>query len=460
MTKSLASAYRDVVSGEAAKKSALTEETKPEVKTEEPVAEVVAEDSTANQKTLNPKSKHSDAPEKLSPASEQGAIDDLGGNTPQSVMQPGPAKAADKVKSVKGSKLGPGVGHKDPPKKLENTTTPGQKNEDVKPSFELTEEDVKLFDDLSESEFETMLKMADEGKLTEEGLAKFDAYLALVEEASKEEEITEEEAKEEEVVAEETSEELAVTVDVSEDVAAIFNGEELSEEFKSKVTTIFEAAVISRLKEYQTKLEEAFEAALGEHVAKLTEELTAETNEKLDYMIEEWTKENEVALVNNVKNELAEEFMTKFVTLVKESYVHLPEEKADLFEGLRTELAQVKSKLDEQIAANAKIAKELNEHKSEIVLYTVADGLTDVQTEKLRELSEGVQYVNDDDYAKKLEVIKENYFTKKSDAKPAPKQLDEAVVATGDEPAAITEELNPNMRVYSETLSRLGRFAR
>jgi hypothetical protein len=455
MTKSLASAYRDVVQG-VAEKPALTEETKSEVK----------EDSTANQQTLKPGTKHSDPGQKLSPAGEQGAIQDLGGNTPQSVMQPGPAKAADKMKSVKGSKLGPGVGYKDPPKKLSGTATKQEATKtepEIAETFDLTDEDVALFESLSDEEFDTMIEMAQNGKLTEEGEVKFEAYLALVEEASKEEELAEDEESEEEISEEEATDELPIEVDLSADVAAIFNGEELSEEFQAKVTTIFEAAVVSRLKEYQTKLEEAFEAALGEHVEKLTEELTAEVDEKLDYMIEEWTKENEVALVNNVRSELAEEFMTKFVSLVKESYVDLPDDKADLFEGLRAELADVKSKLDEQLASNAKIKKEINEHKSEIVLYTVADGLTDVQTEKLRELSEGVQYVNDGDYSKKLEVIKENYFTKKSDAKPAAKQLDEAAVVTtgpGEQPTVITEELNPNMRAYSDTLSRLGRFAR
>jgi hypothetical protein len=464
-----------------------------------------------NQSTLKPGSGHKDPPVKLDPSTTpEQEIQDLGGNTPTKVMQRGPADAARGVKG-KAAAPAPNQKYKDTPKKLakedkesddkglaetvvskwlsggghalskkkrpqEGNFTKGKgvfkgvskKIAQPMESVELTQDDVDAFDSLTEEDFSRMLDLAENEGLSEEGQFKFAAYLDLIaeednsegevvaESTDDEEEKVETDAQEsnegEEELEESTSpEDLPITVDVSEDIAALFNGEDLSEDFKAKVSAIYEASLVKNLKHYQAQLEEQFEASLNEHLEKLTEELTTEVDSKLNYMIEEWLVDNEVAVVSGLKAEIAEEFMGGIINVLRENYVDLPDEKIDIAEAAIAQRDQLEAKLNEQISKNADLSKQLLEHAKDDLVDQVATGLTDTQTEKLRGLAEGVQFVSEEDFTKKLKTIKESYFTKGA-KRAVPQQLDEE--ASGE---IADTPVSPHMDAYVRVLGRTAR---
>lgn len=213
---------------------------------------------------------------------------------------------------------------------------------------------------------------------------------------------------------EETETEDEMIVDVKEDVDALVNGEDLSEEFKAKATTIFEAAIVSRVKQEVAKLEEEFDAKLEEAVAESKEGLVEKVDGYLNYVVEQWIAQNEIALEHGMKSEILEGFVGGLKGLFEEHYIDIPEEKFDVLGALETETAELKAKLDEQVAANVELHKVINESKRDEIVKTAAANMTETEKEKFFGLAEELAFEDSETFEKKVQTIRENYFNGKS----------------------------------------------
>lgn len=198
---------------------------------------------------------------------------------------------------------------------------------------------------------------------------------------------------------------------VKEDVAEMLAGEELSESFKEKASTIFEAAVESRLILEAARLEEEYESKLDEEIDALREDITAKVDQYLDYVVEQWVEDNKIAIEKSLRAEIAESFMAKLHNLFVESYINVPEDKVDVLGEMNSRIEELEAKLNEQINKNIELQTVVNESEKESAFDEVSEGLAATQIEKFRTLSEGVDFTSVESYRKKLEVIKEQYFS-------------------------------------------------
>ena len=211
-------------------------------------------------------------------------------------------------------------------------------------------------------------------------------------------------------------EEIAETkYDFTEDVNALVAGEELSEEFRLKAATIFEAAVTSKVNDEVKALQEAFEESLTEEVEKVQTELAEKVDDYLTYAAESWMKENSLQIEHGIKNEMSESFFKGLKDLFLEHNFTVPEEKYNLLDGMAGELDDMEAKLNEQIDTNVSLNKRIGEFVKMEIVNEVATGLAETQKEKLASLAEGVEFETEEDYRKKVETIKESYFTKKAE---------------------------------------------
>tara|TARA_B100001093_G_scaffold508430_1_gene570628 strand:- start:231 stop:1298 length:1068 start_codon:yes stop_codon:yes gene_type:complete len=223
-----------------------------------------------------------------------------------------------------------------------------------------------------------------------------------------------------EVVAEAPEENVAeIELDLSSDVAALFEGEKLSEEFKEKATTIFEATVKSKIAVVKESLEQDYDAYIQEEITSFKSELQERVDNYLHYVAEEWITENALQVENGIRGELSESFMTGLKGLFEEHYVNIPEEKYDVLEAMVTKLDEMETKLNEQIDSNVALTKRLSVSVSDNILDEAATGLALSQKEKLAELAKGVEFESEEQYRGKLATLKESYFSKKPVAEPS-----------------------------------------
>ena len=242
-------------------------------------------------------------------------------------------------------------------------------------------------------------------------------------------------------------------INVKEDIDALVEGEELSEEFKTKASTIFEAAVHQKVMEIATEkiedLEKEYQSNLQEEIVSFRDELTEKVDGYLNYVVEEWMKENELALDSSLKSELTEEFMGGLKTLFTEHYIEVPDEKVDIVESLYDKVEELEEKLNSQIDDNVKVTGELNEYRKNKILEEVCDDLADTQSEKMKSLVEGVSYEDDaDDFENKIKTIKESYFPNQT------KQDANVEQESDDSPTEETPEMNNIMEAYSKAIAR------
>jgi len=236
-------------------------------------------------------------------------------------------------------------------------------------------------------------------------------------------------------------------IDVSDDVQALFGDEELSEEFKDKATTIFEAAVLSKVNEVLESADVDLASDLESEKETMVEDLTTKLDDYLEYVAEEWMKENELAIEKGIRAEIVENFMHGLRNLFAENYIDIPEEKVDLVDELAGKVEELEASVNEEVERNIEIKKELVEMKKDKALSIVCEGLTDSQVEKMKSLAEGVDF-DEDTYADKLATIKENYF-------PAEEVVESD--ATDEEPLEIEEEapqVTGSMAAYTQAISR------
>ena len=206
-----------------------------------------------------------------------------------------------------------------------------------------------------------------------------------------------------------------IEVDVSADVSALVDGEELSEEFKTKAATIFEAAVKSKIASIRKQIREESKKENDERIESMQTEMTENVDNYLNYTVKEWMTENKLAVETGVRNEVTESFISGLKKLFEEHYIDVPDEKEDVFENLVVEVAELEEKLDEQTEKHMETVKELNKYKADHIFKTISEGMVDTDVEKLAELIEDVEYDTDEQYKEKLNIIKNSYF--KSDKK-------------------------------------------
>lgn len=277
-----------------------------------------------------------------------------------------------------------------------------------------------------------------------EGLTE-EEFKALSEEEQTQYELVEGCYKKKPMKEEEVKEELKV--DVSEDVAALINGEELTEEFKTKAATIFEAAVVTRVKAEVAKIEEQFESKLAEQVEEVKEGLVEKVDGYLNYVVEQWMTDNELALENGMKAEIMESFIAGMKSLFEQHYIDVPEEKLDVVSGLQEQAESLETKLNEQLAANVELTKQINEMKRVDAIGEFCKDLADTDADKFSSLAEELVYDDADSFKTKLQTIKENYFGKKATADVKSPVTDDPVQLEED-----TKTVDPVMAGYLAAL--------
>ena len=251
---------------------------------------------------------------------------------------------------------------------------------------------------------------------------------------------------EEEEVVETEEEEVVEEYDIEEDVNALLGGEDLSEEFKEKAKTIFEAAINSKVVEIKKSLEEQYAAALSEEIEEVKVELANRVDSYLEYVSEEWFTENELVIEHALKSEMTESFLAGMKDLFEAHYVSVPEDKYDVLESMVEKLDEMETKLNEQIEKNISLNKRLAESVADGVLDQVSEGLAQTQKEKLASLAESVEFESEEEYREKLETIRESYFASKP-------QAPSAKVETLSEGVDVSSEFHSDsMSTYLRTL--------
>jgi hypothetical protein len=259
--------------------------------------------------------------------------------------------------------------------------------------------------------------------------------------------------------AEETSEEILdekshmdmMKKKMKEDVDALFGDDTtISEDFKSKAATIFEARVMDRVSQIQEELETQYASMLEEAVEDIKNDLTQKVDDYLSYVVEQWIEQNEIAIESGLRAELTEEFIAGLRNLFAEHYIDVPNEKVDLVDELAGKVEELEGKLNEEIERGVELKKSLVESRKQEVTRAVCEGLTATQVEKIKSLAESVDFSTEEEYKEKLETIRENYFpsgVKKADAA----QLHEQVEDADEKKSVITD---PFVAAVSQAISK------
>ena len=236
-------------------------------------------------------------------------------------------------------------------------------------------------------------------------------------------------------------------IDVSTHVEALVSGEnDLSEEFKTKAATVFEAAIKSKVGEIAETMEADYNNKLEQESAKAKEELTEKVDSYLSYVVEEWMKENEIALERGIKGEIAEDFISGLKKLFAEHYIDVPDEKYNVLEDQASKIEDLEKKLNEQIEKNVELNKDNADKSRKEIMAEVASDLADTAKEKFAKLAEEIEWSDADSFKQKCETIKESYFGKKEEVKD---ELHD--VAAGDESNV---DLSKAMAAYTAAISK------
>ena len=345
---------------------------------------------------------------------QTGTVEDLGGPTPQNY------KVDDDSAKLKtpGQTL----------KQVKDIVNKGAKPADPMPAGMKEEEEVE--GDV----------VAEDEQVTDEVVSE--------EEATTDEVVSEEETTTDEVVEEEEK----IEYSVEDDINALIEGEELSESFREKAATIFEAAINSKVKGIKEELTASYEEKLIEEVASIKEELKDRVDSYLEYVADEWIAENQLAVESGLKEEMTESFISGMKSLFEEHYVTIPEEKYDVIESMVDKLDEMEGKLNEQIEKNVALNKRLAESVSDVVFAEVTDGLAQTQKDKLAGLVDNVEFESETAYREKLNTLKESYFPTKTAQRNTTENLTEETGSTD-----YTSSVSPSMEAYLKTLTRVSK---
>ena len=330
----------------------------------------------------------------------EGEVQDLGGageETPEA--KSGSAKSADKMKKVTDAQT---KGAKDA----------GGDTEATKIKEPLAAGDDNIDNDGEELQEKAMTKEMMKAEMMKkmEGMKvqELKAMYNKMEMMGKEEEEEKAEAK----VEESTLDERIASVDVSDDVSALTQDAELSEEFKEKAATIFEAAVKSKIRSEVERIELEKTQEVAEEINRVQDELTEKVDNYMNYVVEEWMKENEIAIERGLKGEIAEDFISGLKSLFEEHYIDVPDEKYDILGQQSEKIDELEAKLNEQIEKSAELKKSHDVLVRERVFNECASDLADTEVEKFKSLAEEVDFSNEESFKEKLDQLKESYFPK------------------------------------------------
>ena len=237
-------------------------------------------------------------------------------------------------------------------------------------------------------------------------------------------------------------------IDVKEHVDALVAGDDsLSEEFKQKAATVFEAAIKSKVKEIAEDIQADYDKKLTEETSKSKDELVEKVDSYLAYVVEEWMKENELALERGIKGEIAEDFISGLKKLFEDHYIDVPDEKYNVLEDQSSKIEELNKKLNESIEKNVELTKENGEHKRQNIIDEASEDLADTQKEKFNKLAEEVEYSNEEDFKTKVATIKESYFGKKESTS----EIDDVAAESNAEQP---QDLTNAMAAYSAAISK------
>ena len=254
-----------------------------------------------------------------------------------------------------------------------------------------------------------------------------------------------------------------IKIDMSDDINALVEGEtELSEAFKEKAQTLFESAVSSKIKEIEKSLQEDYEAKAEAFKSELQEQTTAEmetsvdfiveqVNKYMDYVVSEWISQNEIAIENGLRTEIAEEFIGGLKNLFTEHYIDVPEEKTDLVQELAQKVETLKATVNESIETNMALKEENNKYKKAEIVESLSSDLSLSQKEKLVSLSEDIDFTSEEQFAKKVEILKSSYFTNKGK-----QSMNESFETLGENiDTSVDQESKPTtkMDIYAQAVS-------
>ena len=278
---------------------------------------------------------------------------------------------------------------------------------------------------------------------------KYESILKATQEVVKEEEVKEE-AETTKIQA--ISPQEIDPPNVQDDVEALVSGEEgLSEDFKKKASTIFEAAVHAKVVDEVNKRMEEQSKEVDASKDEFQKELTEKVDGYLTYVVEEWMKENELAIERGIRSELVEDFMSGLKTLFTEHYIDLPEEKVDMVDDLFTKVEELEGSLDEEINRGVELQKELAQYKKTDALKSATKDLADTDSEKIEKLAEGIEFENTEQYIEKLNVLKESYFPKSDAVTSEITETDETIEVQSE---ATPEKLDESMEHYTSAIRR------
>jgi len=247
--------------------------------------------------------------------------------------------------------------------------------------------------------------------------------------------------------------------ELQKDVRMMFEGQEdLSEEFVEKATSLYEAAVVGKIKKISSALHEEFEKVFEEKIVHITEALVRQIDHYMDYVVEEWMKENELAVENGVRTEIAENFIENLKTLFEQSYIEVPQEKTDIFDELTEAIENLENRINEEMDTNSALIRENKSLKANAIFAEETAHLSDNSVEKIAEIAENIRFESVDDYRGKIHSLVENY--QKSNKTPSvlkktkEEKLFESAVLDAEEPVEEEVELPSTIKNYYETIER------
>jgi regulator of replication initiation timing len=266
----------------------------------------------------------------------------------------------------------------------------------------------------------------------------------------------EETETDEEVISEEEIEETDLENTTTEvepiDLSPIF-GEDLSEDFRQRATSIFEAAVIARVNNEMEKVAEALEEKYAEEFTEYKDSIVEKVDAYMNYVVESYMEENKLAIENGLRTEIAEDFMSGLKALFKEHYIEVPEEKYDVISELQAKVTELEESLNGQVENNVGLNTEVTALQRTLIIKEMSGDLADTEVSKLTKLLEGVDFDNAEIYKEKVSVIKENYFPREDAVKTAKKSSPQALVEDTGTEANFTDNNNV-VSAYASALSR------
>ena len=402
---------------------------------EELEAEVLAELEEADDPTKKGAAPAEKA-DKVDGKTPGGEVVDLGGDTadeadPQKKNAVGKKAAAD-GDEASGDPAQKGEGKPDAPKKLAAGDEVDHDGEELKENKKLTKaQHLENIAKMKKADIEEMLA-THASKLEEAESAETEEALKKLEDAKAE------------------IEEKIKNISVKEDVEALVSGDDtLSEEFKTKAATIFEAAVKSRVRSEIERIDDELKTEKETEIDSVKEEISAKVDTYLNYVVEEWTKENELAIERGLKGEIAEDFISGLKQLFEDHYIDVPDEKYDVLEAQSEKISELEEKLNEAIQKSVDLTVSNEKLVREQVISEVSEDLADTEIEKFKSLTQDVDFGSEESFREKLDTLKESYFPKTQPSSASDETF-------GDEDGSTAKDVDTTdaMKTYMSAISR------